>query len=80
MALQNTFYIVGIIYMSLLSILILMGVIIFFQVIFFIRNAPRKVEESVSRIIDENKGSLMGMAAMGVVSLIATKMKDMFRK
>ncbi|MBP9691548.1 hypothetical protein KBD81_05725 [Candidatus Woesebacteria bacterium] len=80
MDLQSWFYTVGIVYMTLMVILMILGIIVFLQIIFFIRNAPKRVEETVSRIIDENKGSLMGMAAMGVLSIIATKMKDMFKK
>lgn len=66
--------------MSLWIILMLLGVIVLLQVMFFIRNAPKRVEETVTRIIEENKGSLMGMAAMGVVSLVASKIQGMFRR
>lgn len=79
MDLQSWFYTLAIINMALWIIFLLVGISVFIGVYVMIKNAPKKMEEAVSRIIEENKGSIMGMAGMAVVSLIAARLKNMFK-
>ncbi len=71
---------VAIIYMTLFIIFMIVGIVVFIKVYNTVKNAPRRVEETVTRIIDENKGQLMGMAGMAVVSLVAARLKGMFKR
>ena len=80
MDLQSWFFTIAIVYMVLLIIFVLFGITVLFQVYWTIKNAPKIAEETVSRIFEENKGGLIGMAGMAVLSLVVAKMKSMFKK
>ena len=73
-------YIVAIIYMILWIGFLLVGIALLWKMYDTVRHAPQKVQQMVSMIIGRNKGELLGMAGMAVVSMIAAKMKGMFRK
>jgi len=80
MDLQSWFYLLAIVNMVLWIVFLIVAISVFIGVYVMIKNAPKKMEEAVARIIEENKGSLMGMAGMAVVSVIAAKMKSMFKR
>lgn len=80
MDLQSWFYLLAVISMSLWIVFLIVAISVFIGVYVMIKNAPKKMEEAVSRIIEENKGSLMGMAGMAIVSLLAARLRSMFRK
>lgn len=80
MDLQSWFYLLAVISMALWVIFLIVAISVFIGVYVMIKNVPQKLEETVSRIISKNKGSLMGIAGMAIISLIVARMKSMFRR
>lgn len=80
MNLQDTFYIVAIIYM-------IVGIIILLGIFFVLWNLLRKIQElkesTVDRVkdfIEDRKNDLIGRAGFGVAGFIFKKIKNIFRK
>jgi len=80
MDIQSLFYTVGILYMALWIVFFVLGITVLLQVMSLIKNAPRKIEERISQILEEKKGSLLGMAAMAIVPFFISKLKNRFMK
>lgn len=80
MDIQTIFYFAAIIYIILWIVFLLIGIAVLWKVYDTVSHAPEKIESAVSHIIDSNKGQILGMAGMAVVSLFMAKLKERFRK
>lgn len=80
MDLQSLFYIVAIVCMILWIVILILLAIILWTIQNFVKNAPKKMEEAVTSIINKNKSGLAGMAGMAIMSFIASKAKRWFSK
>ncbi|HRN70386.1 MAG TPA: hypothetical protein PLS49_04315 [Candidatus Woesebacteria bacterium] len=80
MDLQSIFYVIAIaVMLSWLIVLILLGMVLW-SIYDVVKNAPKKIEETVSNIIQTNKSSLLGMVGVTIGPFLFSQIKNWFRK
>lgn len=80
MDLQSIFYVIAIaVMLSWLIVLILVGMVLW-TLYTGIKNAPKRIEEAVTNIIENNKSGLMGMVGVTLGSFLLAQFKNWFRK
>lgn len=80
MDLQSWFYALGIVYLVVWIVLMLACLTAVVYIVIFFKNAPKKVEEIVENVIEERKKSLIGMAGLAAFTLVASRLKGIFKK
>lgn len=80
MDLQSVFYVIAIVVMLLWLVILIMFAMVLWTFYDGIKNAPKRIEETVTNIIENNKSGLMGMVGVTVGSFLLSRMKDFFRK
>jgi hypothetical protein len=80
MDLQTIFYVLAIVVMITWLIFLIMLTAVVWTLYSGIKNAPKRIEEAVTNIIETNKSSLVGMAGVTLGSFILGRMKSWFKK
>jgi hypothetical protein len=80
MDIQTIFYIVAIIVMLTWFVVLFLFATILWTLYTGIKNAPKKIEEAVSNIIENNKSGLMGMVGVTLGSFLLSRIKSWMSK
>ncbi len=80
MDIQSIFYIVAIIVMLTWLVVLVLFAAILWTLYNGIKNAPKRIEETVSNIIENNKSGLMGMVGVTLGSFLLARIKSWMNK
>ncbi len=80
MDIQSIFYIIAIIVMLTWLVVLFLFATVLWTLYTGIKNAPKKIEETVSNIIENNKSGLMGMVGVTLGSFLLSRIKNWMNK
>ena len=80
MDLQSWYYLLSIIYLVFGIVILIFVAVIMFMIYKAVKEAPHKISDIVTSIIQRNKGDLFNIVAVSAVPMILGVMKKIFTR